>query len=103
MSIRIDNVGDVNTTYNYLEVFHESAIDPFLEVSITDGKELCFKIYPLAEAFTLSQAEWDRILAVSKDFLPKTIANEESFQRWFQEQDKLDGDRVANRLVFLNR
>ena len=90
MSIRIDNVGDVNTTYNYLEVFHESAIDPFLEVSITDAKELCFKIYPLAEAFTLSQAEWERILAVSKDFLPKTIANEESFQRWFRDQNQVE-------------
>ena len=90
MGIRIDNVGDINTTYNYLEVFHESAIDPFLVVSITDAKELCFKIYPLAEAFTRSQVERERILAVSKDFLPKTIANEEGFQRWFRDQNQVE-------------
>ena len=90
MSIRIDNVGDINSTYNYLEVFHEAAIDPFLEISITDDKELCFKFYPLAEGFTLTQAEWERILTVSKDFLPKTIANEESFQRWFREQNQTE-------------
>jgi len=91
-SIRIKEVGDIHSKYSYLEVFQEAATSPFLEISITEAKELCFKFYPLADELTLSQTEWERILSVSKDFMPKSIANEEFFQRWSQEQDKLNGD-----------
>jgi hypothetical protein len=91
-SIRIEEVGDIHSTYNYLEVFQEAATSAFLVISITEAKELCFKFYPLAEEISLSQAEWERILSVSKDFMPKSIANEENFQRWSQEQDQPDGD-----------
>lgn len=91
-SIRIEEVGDIHSTYNYLEVFQEAATSAFLVVSITEAKELCFTFYPLAEKVSLSQSDWERILSVSKDFMPKSIANEEFFQRWSQEQDQLDGD-----------
>ena len=90
--IRIEEVGDIHSTYNYLEVFQEAATSAFLIVNITEAKELCFKFYPLDQELSLSQADWERILSVSKEFMPKSIANEEFFQRWFQEQDKLDGD-----------
>lgn len=91
-SIRIDEVGDIHNTYNHLEVFQEAATNAFLVVSITEAKELCFTFYPLAEEISLSQADWERILSVSKDFMPKSIANEEFFQRWSHEQDQLDRD-----------
>ena len=91
-NIRIEEVGDIRSTYNYLEVFQETATSAFLVVSITEAKELCFTFYPLAEEVSLSQADWERILSVSKDFMPKSIANEEFIQRWSQEQDQLDGD-----------
>lgn len=91
-SIRIEEVGDIHSAYNYLEVFQEAATSAFLVVSITEAKELCFTFYPLAEKVSLSQADWERILSVSKDFMPETIANEEFFERWSQEQNKLDGD-----------
>jgi hypothetical protein len=64
-SIRIEFVGDINSTYPYLEVFQEQALAPFMEVGITDGKELCFKFYPIAEALTLSLEQWERILTVA--------------------------------------
>lgn len=91
-SIRIEEVDDIHSTYNYLEFFQQAATNAFLEVSITEAKELCFTFYPLAEEVSLSQADWERILSVSKEFIPKSIANEEFFQRWSQEQDKLDGE-----------
>lgn len=89
-SIRIEELGDVQSTYNLLEVFQEDATSAFLVISVTEAKELCFTFYPLAEELSLSQADLERILSVAKVFLPKTIANEESFQRWFREQDQLD-------------
>ena len=79
--------GDVQSAYNFLEVFQEGATSAFLVINVTEAKELCFTFYPLAEAISLSQAEWERVLSVVKAFLPKTIANEEYFQRWSQEQD----------------
>ena len=91
-SIRIEEVGDIHSTYNYLEVFQEAATSAFLVVSVTEAKELCFTFSPLAEPVSLSQADWERILSVSKDFMPKTIANEEFFERWSKEQNELDGD-----------
>ena len=91
-SIRIEEVGDIHSTYNYLEVFQETATSAFLVVSVTESKELRFTFYPLAEELSLSQADWERILSVSKNFMPKTIANEEFFERWSHEQDQLEGD-----------
>jgi hypothetical protein len=91
-SIRIEELGDIQSTYNRLEVFQEGATSAFLVISVTEAQELCFTFNPLAEAIGLSQAEWERILSVAKAFLPKTIANEESFQRWFREQDQLEGE-----------
>ena len=89
-SIRIEELGDIQSTYNLLEVFQEGATGAFLVITVTEAKELCFTFYPLAEQLSLSQADWERILTVAKAFLPKTIANEESFQRWSKEQDQLD-------------
>ena len=91
-SIRIEEVGDIQSTYNFLEVFQEGATSAFLIITVTEAKELRFTFYPLAEEVSLSQADWEKILSVSKDFMPKTIANEEYFQRWSQEQDQLDGE-----------
>ena len=89
-NIRIEELGDVQSTYNLLEVFQEGATNAFLLITVTEAKELCFTFYPFAERVSLSQADWERILSVAKAFLPKTIANEESFQRWVLEQDQLD-------------
>jgi hypothetical protein len=85
-STRIEFVGDINSTYPYLEVFQGQVTVPFMEVGITDSKELCFKFYPTTEAFTLSVEQWERILTVAKDFLPKSIEGEEYFQRAFPGQ-----------------
>jgi hypothetical protein len=57
-----------------------------MEVGIADDKELYFKLYPTAEALILSLEQWERILTVAKDFLPKSLVNEEAFQRVFPEQ-----------------
>ena len=41
-SIRIEEVGDVRSTYNCLEVFQESATSAFLMITVTEAKELRF-------------------------------------------------------------
>lgn len=94
-SIRIEELGDIQSTYNLLEVFQEGATSAFLLITVTEAKELRFTFYPIAEGVSLSQADWERILTVAKDFMPRTIANEEAFERWSQEQDQLDGDESS--------
>lgn len=44
-NIRIEEVGDINADYPYLEVFLKDGTSPFLEVAISDDKELSFKFY----------------------------------------------------------
>ncbi len=43
-NIKIEEVGDINSDYPYLEVFYTGDIAPFLEISINNRK-LSFKIY----------------------------------------------------------
>lgn len=94
-SIRIEELGDIQSTYNLLEVFQEGVTSAFLLITVTESKELRFTFYPIAEEVRLSQADWERILTVAKDFMPRTIANEEAFERWSQEQDQLAGDESS--------
>jgi hypothetical protein len=94
-SIRIEELGDIQSTYNLLEVFQEGATNAFLLITATEAKELRFTFYPIAEGVSLSQADWERILTVAKDFMPRTIASEEAFERWSQEQDLRGGDESS--------
>ena len=41
-NIKIEEVSDLNMAYNYLEIFVNNNILPFLEVSINENKELVF-------------------------------------------------------------
>ncbi len=44
-NIRIEEVGDIHSDYSYLEVFLKDNTNPFLEIAISESKELYFKFY----------------------------------------------------------
>jgi len=81
-NIRIEEVGDINSNYPYLEVFFKQSSEPFLEVSISDDKHLQFKFYQMVEEIQVEIEELEYIIAVSKDFLPKALKNEEDFLKF---------------------
>lgn len=78
-NIRIEEVGDINSDYPYLEVFLKENISPFLEVSISDDKELFLKFYASSIDVQIDVEEWEYILSTAKAFLPKALKNEDDF------------------------
>ena len=78
-TIRIEEVADINFDYSYLEVFYLESSQPFLDIGITDKKELIFKFYPVPEEINLSVMNLEYILNTAKAFLPKALKDEEDF------------------------
>jgi len=76
-NIRIEEVGDINSVYPYLEVFYLNGGSPFCEISISEEKQLVFKLY--ADEAHLTLEEWEHMSYVAKEFLPKAIKNEDDF------------------------
>lgn len=86
-TIRIEQVGDINCTYSYLEIFQEGETAPFLEVSVTDSKELSFTFWPVLTEIKLTLDQYEKILTTAKEFMPEVIKNEEDFQKNFPSYD----------------
>lgn len=80
-NIRIEEVGDINSDYPYLEVFFKEDISPFLEIAIFN-KELTFKIYTIEKDILLNNEEWEYIHRVANDFLPRALKNENDYLNW---------------------
>ena len=81
-NIRIEEVGDINSEYPYLEVFFNEDASPFLEVAIYN-KELSFKIYTLEKDIILSYEEWSYIQKVANDFLPRALKDEDDYNNYY--------------------
>jgi hypothetical protein len=78
-NIRIENVGDINFDFPYLEVFFKDHTNPFLEIGVSEKKQLSFKFYVSVTEVSIGIEEWEYIISVAKDFLPRTIKNENDF------------------------
>ncbi|MDR6548694.1 hypothetical protein J2810_004784 [Chryseobacterium rhizosphaerae] len=81
-NIRIEEVGDINSEYPYLEVFFNEDISPFLEVAIYN-KELSFKMYTLEKDIVLSYEEWAYIQKTANDFLPRVLKDEDDYNNYY--------------------
>ncbi|MDH6252590.1 hypothetical protein M2347_002317 [Chryseobacterium sp. H1D6B] len=80
-NIRIEEVGEINSDYPYLEVFLNDESSPFLEVSIIN-KELSFKIYSVKKDINLTNKEWEYINKTASEFLPRALKNEDDYLNW---------------------
>ena len=78
-NIRIEEVGDINSDYPYLEVFLKESTSPFSEIAISDDKELSFKFYATKTDVQLDVKDLEFILLTAKEFLPKALKNEDDF------------------------
>ncbi|WP_288438505.1 hypothetical protein [uncultured Chryseobacterium sp.] len=77
--IKIEEFGDINSDYPYLEVFLKDSINPFLEVAISENKELSFKIYSSTIDIQLNIEEWQFILSKAETFMAQALKNEDDF------------------------
>ncbi len=84
-NIRIEEVGDINSEYPYLEIFLKDDSMPFLEVSISLKKELSFKFNASKRDILLEVEEWEHILETAKAFLPEVLKNEDDYLNFLEE------------------
>lgn len=84
-NIRIEEVGDINYDYPYLEVFYHEATTPFMEIGINGNKQLAFKFYPYKDEIEIGEEDFLYIVQASKDFYDKALKNEEDFLRFGKE------------------
>jgi hypothetical protein len=74
-----EKVGDIRFTYPYICVYDESdRVNPFMEIGITDDKQLQYTLYANARNVVLSIEDWMLIQDKALEFLPKALADEES-------------------------
>ena len=85
MNIRFEKVGDVNLDFPFLEVFLVGNKCPFMEISVSSDKNLCFKIYSNNDPTDLNLNLWKEILSVSQDFLSEVIKDEEDHRNFMNE------------------
>jgi hypothetical protein len=78
-SIKIEEVGDINSDFSYLEVFYSNSESRFLEIGISEDRELSFKFYKLKSDIVIGLEDWEYILSTAKSFLPKALKNEDDF------------------------
>ena len=82
--LRYEKVGDVSATYSFLEVYFDNGNSPFMEIGVTNDKELCFKTYPTETPIGLTIENWEDILETAKEFLPEVLKDEEDFKNFLK-------------------
>ncbi|MCL2459658.1 MAG: hypothetical protein FWF12_12465 [Betaproteobacteria bacterium] len=72
-----EKVGDINATYPYLCVYDEhDRLNPFMEIGVTDDKQLQYTIYACTRNVVLNVEDWGLIQDKALEFLPKALADE---------------------------
>ena len=79
INILFETVGDINSTYPYLCIYDKKdQINPFMEIAITNDKQLQYIIYAGTQDITLTTEDWDYIRKKAQDFFAWTLANVET-------------------------
>ncbi len=73
-----EKVGDVHSTYPYLCVYLQGEVEPFLEIAVTDERDLAFTVYPRESNVVLGVEDLTEILNRAAIFLPQALENNDS-------------------------
>ncbi|CAG9188008.1 MULTISPECIES: hypothetical protein [Burkholderia] len=73
-----EKVGDINSLYPYICVYMQGESNPFMEVGVTEEKQLAFTFYVNDKNVALSVEQWDEIAKRGREFLPRAIADEDA-------------------------
>jgi len=73
-----EKVGDINSLYPYICVYMKGENNPFMEIGVTEEKQLAFTFYVNDKDVVLSIEQWNEIAKRGREFLPRAIADEES-------------------------
>jgi hypothetical protein len=80
--LRYVKASDVEYDFCFLEVFRNDSDAPFMDVRISDDRQLSFFIYRNQPDISLSPEEWIEIHEKAMSFYKKELENEDSFDNW---------------------
>ena len=73
-----EKVGDIHSTYPYLCVYLPGGNEPFMEVAITEAREIELTFYPHMDSLALGIPQMQEILDKARSFLPQALENEDN-------------------------
>ncbi|MBU9382874.1 MULTISPECIES: hypothetical protein [Burkholderia] len=73
-----EKVGDINSLYPYICVYIQGESNPFMEIGVSEEKQLVLTFYENDKNVALSVEQWDEIARRGREFLPKAIADEDA-------------------------
>lgn len=73
-----EKVGDINSKHPYLCVYVKGDSGPFMEIAVTDSREIQMTIYPRVNSVILPGEKWNEISQRANKFLPRAIADEDA-------------------------
>ncbi|MHA6882337.1 hypothetical protein [Ralstonia pseudosolanacearum] len=71
-----EKVGDINFTYPYMCIYREGESESFMEIGITDAKEIEMTIYPNERNVVIGIEQWEEISKRARVFLKKVLEDE---------------------------
>lgn len=71
-----EKVGDINFTYPYMCIYRVGESDPFMEIGITDEKEIEMTIYPNERNVVIGVDKWEEISKRARIFLQRVLEDD---------------------------
>ncbi|WP_275761256.1 hypothetical protein [Ralstonia pseudosolanacearum] len=63
-------------TYPYMCIYREGESEPFMEIGITDAKEIEVTIYPNERNVVIGVGQWEEISKRARIFLQRVLADD---------------------------
>ena len=81
-SLHYVKASDVDYDFCFLDVSRKQNESPFMDVRISDDKELSFHIYGNQADISLSPEEWTEIHEKALSFYKSELENQDAFENW---------------------
>lgn len=80
--LRYVKASDVDCDYCFLEIYQDKNESPFMDVRISDDKQLSFHIYRNQADVSLSPEEWVEIHKKALSFYKAELENQDAYKNW---------------------
>ncbi|MHA6885014.1 hypothetical protein [Ralstonia pseudosolanacearum] len=71
-----ERVGDINFAYPYMCIYRGGESEPFMEIGITDAKEIEMTIYPNERNVVIGVDQWEEISKMARIFLQRVLEDD---------------------------
>lgn len=76
--LSFEKIGDIHSSYPYLYVYFSGDREPFMEIAVSDTRELELTFYPHNANLVLTVQQLREIAEKAEIFLPQALENEDN-------------------------